>query len=345
MHCPTTVTSANPNAWPGIYENAFITLATAFPAMAAVPKLVNILWVASLPNWNIEFSSAAGIPTFSMLRIMGSDKRTRFMPARVTMWLPPTLPDALEPRCDGDTSMINVIEAAAVRDSSVEIAAPATPKCITKIKNKLPPMFIMFTSNAIIMGTRLFPIERNIAAFALYTAKKGYEAAVIKKYIAAFCITSSAMVPYKILMMGRRNSTATVVVKSDIPTTAKINCRAAALAFSLSRRPMNWLTTTAPPADSEANAIIKRLLMLSTMFTPETAASPTVLTIIVSAAPIVTARICSIMSGHSSRTILLLFHRACTVLKSLIALVYNLCFAGGSAVLEICQAGCSFRSW
>ena len=59
--------------------------------------------------------------------------------------------------------------------------------------------------------------------------------------------------------------------------------------------------TTAPPVAMAEKMLIRRMLMLSTSDTPDTAASPTFATIMVSAMPMVTARICSIISGTIRR--------------------------------------------
>ena len=85
-------------------------------------------------------------------------------------------------------------------------------------------------------------------------------------------------------------------------------CAADSRAFSLSRAPRNWLVITAPPVARPANRVSTTLLIMSTRDTPEMAASPTEDTITPSAMPTSTERACSMTSGISSRTSILLLN-------------------------------------
>ena len=78
------------------------------------------------------------------------------------------------------------------------------------------------------------------------------------------------------------------------------SCLAADRAFSGSRRPRYWATTTAPPVDRAEKMLMIRMLMLSTRDTPETTDSPAVVTIIVSAMPTVISSSCSMTRGIMS---------------------------------------------
>ena len=71
---------------------------------------------------------------------------------------------------------------------------------------------------------------------------------------------------------------------------------------SASRRPRYWDTTTAPPVDRAAKIWISSMLSPSTRDTPDTAASPAVVTITVSAMPTVISSSCSMTSGMISRS-------------------------------------------
>ena len=76
---------------------------------------------------------------------------------------------------------------------------------------------------------------------------------------------------------------------------------AATRAFSPSRRPRYWDTTTAPPVERAEKILMIRILILSTRDTPETTASPAEVTIMVSAIPTVISRNCSMTKGIISR--------------------------------------------
>ena len=80
------------------------------------------------------------------------------------------------------------------------------------------------------------------------------------------------------------------------------SCFEASFALPLSRRPRYWATTTAPPVESAENIWMMSVLILSTSDTPDTTASPEVVTITVSAMPTVFSKNCSITSGMTRRS-------------------------------------------
>ena len=84
--------------------------------------------------------------------------------------------------------------------------------------------------------------------------------------------------------------------KDTISVTNK-SCDADALARSRFCTPINCDDTTAPPVASAAKILISKMLIISTREIPDTAASPTDETMIVSTIPTVTASACSMMSG------------------------------------------------
>ena len=81
------------------------------------------------------------------------------------------------------------------------------------------------------------------------------------------------------------------------PNERYISCFADSEAFSLSFRPRYWEHTTAPPVAKALKMNTKRFARLSTRETPETTASPSDATIMVSIIPIVTFRSVSISRG------------------------------------------------
>ena len=75
------------------------------------------------------------------------------------------------------------------------------------------------------------------------------------------------------------------------------SCSAAWQAFSFLCCPRYWPATTAPPVPNAANTLMSSTMILSTRDTPDTAASPTLATMMLSAIPTRTASICSMISG------------------------------------------------
>ena len=121
----------------------------------------------------------------------------------------------------------------------------------------------------------------------------------------AFSITAGSTRPNTNCRIQRLPTSTTAPMTVASSAVIQISCRAAAQALCRSRRPRYWLTTTAPPVASAANTWISKTFTESTSEMPDTAASPTRDTIIVSAMPTVTASSCSTISGrisaHSAR--------------------------------------------
>ena len=69
--------------------------------------------------------------------------------------------------------------AAAIREMSVGIAAPATPIFRPKIRIEFPTRLMPFMNSAVNIAVRESPIARNRAAPVLYSAINGIEAATI----------------------------------------------------------------------------------------------------------------------------------------------------------------------
>ena len=88
-------------------------------------------------------------------------------------------------------------------------------------------------------------------------------------------------------------------------------CRADSFARSLFLCPMYWAQTIAPPAANAENAWITNILIESTSDTAEIAADPTLLTIIVSAVPMMEFNNCSSMIGTKRARIILLLNICC----------------------------------
>ena len=113
-------------------------------------------------------------------------------------------------------------------------------------------------------------------------------------------MTSSSIVPNSSRSSGARNSMTSVEIISAIAVTTKYSCLEASHARSFFLAPSSCATTTAPPVASAEKMLMMSTLSISTSDTPETAASPTEETIIVSARPTVMASTCSITSGKIS---------------------------------------------
>ena len=186
------------------------------------------------------------------------------------------------------------------REISVGTATPATPIFSTNTQKALPQKLMALTRKETFIETALLPVERKIAAPALYSAKNGKDSAVMVKYSSAACITSSAMVPNSSRSIGARVSrqnTATPLPSRALKPTSCPALRAASSGFLA---PRYWLVTTAPPVASAPNTVMMSMLIISTSDTPEMAASPAEETIIVSAIPTSTFSACSMISGQSS---------------------------------------------
>ena len=81
------------------------------------------------------------------------------------------------------------------RETSVEVAAPATPMSKPKIRMALPPTLMAFIIMERYIGTLELPIVRNTAAPALYRAIKGMEAETMRRYVLDASITFASMAP------------------------------------------------------------------------------------------------------------------------------------------------------
>ena len=67
----------------------------------------------------------------------------------------------------------NITAAAITRESSVEIAAPATPHFMPKMRMELPMRFITFMPRETTVGVRESFIARNSAELELNDARNG----------------------------------------------------------------------------------------------------------------------------------------------------------------------------
>ena len=83
--------------------------------------------------------------------------------------------------------------AAITRESSVEIAAPATPQPIPKIRMALPIRFITFMPSETIVGVLESFIARKSAELELNDARNGKLSAEIVRYVSAASITSASI--------------------------------------------------------------------------------------------------------------------------------------------------------
>ena len=103
--------------------------------------------------------------------------------------------------------------------------------------------------------------------------------------------------PYKIRFCPAYIRAVTARENTVINNTS---CSAALQALSVRLCPIYCPATTAPPVASAAKILISRIMTVSTSDTAETASSPTLAIISVSAIPTVTVRSCSIISGIMS---------------------------------------------
>lgn len=109
------------------------------------------------------------------------------------------------------------------------------------------------------------------------------------------------MLPKRKARIDCRKSRARAISVSETAVMTYKSCLAAEQARSRSLRPRYWDTTTAPPVPRAAKTWISSRLMLSTRDIPETAASPAVVTMTVSAMPTVISKSCSMTRGMMSR--------------------------------------------
>ena len=85
--------------------------------------------------------------------------------------------------------------AAKIRQTSVDRAAPAMPQRSTKIKRALPAMLMRLLTRDTVMGSLELPTERYNAALALNSPTKGYDRAVMRKYVRLASMTARSTAP------------------------------------------------------------------------------------------------------------------------------------------------------
>ena len=101
-------------AVPGTFTTPAMLLAMALAATAEVPKVAIRFSTTSLPAWNMPFSSPLGMPT-NRMRLIMSPRNSR--------WNTPSTRTALLLWF----SMTIMMMAAAMREASVPMPAPAAP--------------------------------------------------------------------------------------------------------------------------------------------------------------------------------------------------------------------------
>ena len=87
-------------------------------------------------------------------------------------------------------------------------------------------------------------------------------------------MTSCSTSPNRRRRICRFSTREKIITIMEKTTEIIISCPADTLPLSLSRLPIYWLTTTAPPAASAENRKRKTVLNILTRDTPDTAASP-----------------------------------------------------------------------
>ena len=70
MHCPTTVIRPMPIPIAAMPFRFSIIFVIACAAIAIVPIVDTVDWIASFPNWNMAFSIPFGIPTARIILIL-----------------------------------------------------------------------------------------------------------------------------------------------------------------------------------------------------------------------------------------------------------------------------------
>ena len=75
MHWPTIVISPIPTPCAATPLRFSRILVTAFAAIAAVPSVETVDWIASFPNWNMLFSIPEGIPIYRTFLIKSQSGR------------------------------------------------------------------------------------------------------------------------------------------------------------------------------------------------------------------------------------------------------------------------------
>ena len=144
------------------------------------------------------------------------------------------------------------------------------------------------------------PIALNKAAPELYKAINGYDSAETRKKVSALFITPLSTLPKAKCNIEVLNNNITPIMIKDKIAVINNNCLAEKRAFSSEPCPINCAATTAPPVPKAAKTLINKTLIESTSETAETAASPTLETMIVSQKPTRITNNCSITSGMIS---------------------------------------------
>ena len=160
MQIPTTVIMPVPMAVEGMEPIYSSTVTMAFAAMAVVPSVETVLCTISLPNWNMAFSMPVGRPMLSTRKITFQSTR-RSVRRPISISLP------------GWHRKIKMAMVASTKEISVAMAAPATPMSKTNISTAFPMTFNMLEHTETIMGRRVLPDERKMAALALNSAING----------------------------------------------------------------------------------------------------------------------------------------------------------------------------
>ena len=115
-------------------------------------------------------------------------------------------------------------------------------------------------------------------------------------------MTAASALPKRACRMSLLPGMQTATSPKETSVVTVKSCLAAAFALGWSSRPRYWDATIEPPVESAAKTLSSSRLIESTSETPETAASPTLDTMKVSAMPTVAASTCSMISGMISRT-------------------------------------------
>ena len=148
------------------------------------------------------------------------------------------------------------------------------------------------------MEMRELPWARNRAEQTLYMPMEGSANIMTRKYVCASCMTSASIFPKTNGKRPFRKSRPAAASVTENTETVYTSCFAAREERSGRFLPMYWAQTTAPPVDSAENRLLSKIWILSTNETPETAASPSLPTMTMSAIPTVSERNCSAIRGQ-----------------------------------------------
>lgn len=107
-----------------------------------------------------------------------------------------------------------------MREISDGYATPAAPICKTNTPTQFPTTLTTFAAIEMYMVTWVFPMLRQSAAPASYTARNGRESVVIKRYSSQADSTSVSIFPKSSRRSGTRNAAISTV--STRENTAEI---------------------------------------------------------------------------------------------------------------------------